>query len=267
MVESYETLKVSRIGAVEYLSFNRPQRKNAVSAKMTQELLHYWGERQADDSTRLIVLSGEDGHFNPGLDLKEPLPVLDGTAAQAMRFMRDYGEIVLRMRRCPQPIIARLEGIAVGGGLAMALACDIRIAADSVRLSAAFVRLGLSGTEMGVSYLLPRLVGAAVASDLCLTGRIVAAPEALALGLVHRVCSDAELDGEIARYVDMILANDPFAIRLTKEALNASLSVGSLDAAIAMENRNQSLAFCGGAPREGVRAFLEQHSRPTRQTE
>lgn len=262
MTASYETLKVSRVGPVEYLSFNRPERKNAVTANMVEELLHYWSERQADDSTRLIVLSGEGGNFSPGLDLKEPLPVLEATAAQAMRFMRDYGEIVLRMRRCPQPVIAKLQGIAVGGGLAIALACDIRLAAESVRMSAAFVRLGLSGTEMGVSYFLPRLVGAAVASDLCLTGRVVGSSEALALGLVNRVCSDGELDNEVARYVDMILANDPFAIRLTKEALNASLSVGSLDAAIAMENRNQSLAFCGGAPREGVRAFLEQGSRP-----
>lgn len=262
MSQVYNTLRLSRANQVDYLYLNRPERKNAVTAEMVEELLHYWGERQHDDSTRVIVLSGEGGNFTAGLDLKEPLPVLDASAAEAMRFMRDYGEIVLRMRRCPQPIIAMLQGIAVGGGLALALAADIRLAAQSTRMSAAFVRLGLSGTEMGVSYLLPRLVGGAVAADLCLTGRIVSAAEALELGLLSRVWPDEELAEGVEQYVEMIMANDDLAIRLTKETLNASLAAGSLDAAIAMENRNQSLAFCGGAPKRGVQAFLEQQKHP-----
>lgn len=260
MAEEYETMSLVRKGPVHYLNLNRPDRHNCVTPRMVEELLHYWGERLLDEETRLVVFSGTGGHFTGGLDLKEPLPVLDADAAGAMRFMRDYGEIIVRMRRCPQPIVIGLKGIAVGGGLALALASDIRIAGASMRTNAAFVRLGLSGTEMGVSYLLPRLVGAAVAADLCLTGRLVDAKEALALGLVSRVVPDEDMAEAIEEVVAQILANDAFAIRLTKEALNASLSMGSLDAAIAMENRNQSLAFLGGAPREAVRAFLESRS-------
>jgi len=257
---AYETISLVRRGAVHYLSLNRPDRHNCMTPRMVEELLHYWGERLLDEETRLVVFSGSGDHFTAGLDLKEPLPVLDTDAAGTMRFMRDFGEIIVRMRRCPQPIVIGLKGIAAGGGLALALASDIRIAGASMRTNAAFVRLGLSGTEMGVSYLLPRLVGAAVAADLCLTGRLVGAEEAFSLGLVSRVVPDEDMAEAIEEVVAQILANDAFAIRLTKEALNASLSMGSLDAAIAMENRNQSLAFLGGAPREAVRAFLESRS-------
>ena len=260
VVEGYETLSLVQKGPVHYLNLNRPDRHNCMTAQMVEELLHYWGERLLDEETRLVVFSGSGDHLTGGLDLKEPLPVLGADAAGAMRFMRDYGEIIVRMRRCPQPIVIAMQGVSAGGGLALALASDIRIAGASMRTNAAFVRLGLSGTEMGVSYLLPRLVGAAVASDLCLTGRLVDAREALALGLVSRVVPDEDLDETVEEVVAQIMANDAFAIRLTKEALNASLSMGSLDAAIAMENRNQSLAFVGRAPQEGVKAFLESRS-------
>lgn len=262
MSHVYETLSLVRKGDVDYLSLNRPERLNCISPQMVEELLHYWHERARDEKTRLVVLSGEGEHFTAGLDLKQPLPVLEATPAEAMRFMRDYGEIILRMRRCPQPIVAALKGVAAGGGLAMALASDIRLAGQSMRMNAAFIRLGLSGTEMGVSYLLPRLVGAAIAAELCLTGRVVSASEALSLRLVSRVVPDDQLAAAADEIVSQILANDAFAIRLTKESLNASLSLGSLDAAIAMENRNQSLAFVGRAPREGVSAFLDK--RPSR---
>lgn len=263
-MDEYETLSLVREGPVHHLKLNRPDRQNCMIPRMVDELLHYWDARLRDEETRVVVLSGEGQHFTGGLDLKEPLPVLDADPAGAMRFMRDYGEIIVRMRRCPQPIVAALRGIAAGGGLAMALASDIRLAGHSMRTNAAFVRLGLSGTEMGVSYLLPRLVGAAVASELCLTGRVIDAREAESLGLVSRVVPDEDLPAAVGEVVAQILANDAFAIRLTKEALNASLSVGSLDAAVAIENRNQSLAFVGRAPREGVRSFLERRSPAAR---
>lgn len=260
MNKVYETITVERCGATHRLTLNRPENLNCLTPLMVQELLDYWGDLYDDLDTHLVILSGAGDHFTGGLDIKEPLPVLDTGPAGAMNFMRDYGELVLRMRRCPQPIVALIKGAAAGGGLAFALASDIRIAGESLRMNAAFVRLGLSGTEMGISYLLPRLVGGAIASELCFTGRFVNADEALKLGLVSRVVPDECLSDAGDEIISQILANDPFAIRMTKEALNATYSIGSLEAAIALENRNQSLAFVSRAPREGVTAFKEKRT-------
>ncbi len=254
----YETIAVENCDGFDRLTLNGPSNLNLITSVMIQELLDYWGRMFTDRDVRLVVLSGAGCHFSGGLDISTPMPVLNEGPQYAMDFMRDFGEVVLRMRRCPQPIITLIKGAAAGGGFAFALASDIRVAGTSARMNAAFVKLGLSGTEMGVSFLLPRLVGSALASDLCLTGRFVNADEALRVGLVSQVVPDSELLDVGATVAAQILANDPFAIRLTKETLNLTHSLGSLEAAIGIENRNQSLAFVGRSPREGVMAFNEK---------
>jgi enoyl-CoA hydratase len=162
------------------------------------------------------------------------------------------------MRRLPQVFLACVHGPACGGGFMLALASDIRIAGESARMNAAFIKLGLSGCDVGVSYLLPRLVGASVASELILTGRFLDAARARELGLVAAVVPDAKLEEEARSWLADLLRTTPLGLRLSKETLNASLDMGSLEAVVAMEDRNQTLAARSKDFAEGVRAFLEK---------
>jgi enoyl-CoA hydratase len=166
------------------------------------------------------------------------------------------------MRRAPQPIIAAVHGPACGGGFALALAADVRIAGASARMNAAFIRLGLSACDVGVSYFLPRIVGASVAAELLLTGNFITAERAERAGLVSQVVPDAELEAAARSLASEMLKNAPLALRLTKECLKHSLDAGSLEQVIAMEDRNQVLAAGTSDFREGVLAFLEK--RPAR---
>jgi enoyl-CoA hydratase len=164
----------------------------------------------------------------------------------------------MRMRRCPQPIISLIHGPACGGGFAFTLASDIRIAGQSARMNAAFIRIGLSACDIGVSYFLPRLVGVSVASELMLTGRFINAERALRVGLVSEVVPDDKLAEAAKPYLDEMLTTSPLGLKLTKECLNMSVDAGSLEAAIAMEDRNQILCSQTNDVREGMRAFLEK---------
>ncbi len=147
----------------------------------------------------------------------------------------------MRMRRAPQPIIALINGPASGGGFALALASDIRIAAPAARMNAAFIRIGLTACDVGVSYFLPRLVGSALASELLLTGRFIDAERAQRVGLVSQVVAQDELHAAGRAMAQEILGNSPVGVRLTKECLNMSIDAGSLEAVIAMEDRQQIL--------------------------
>jgi enoyl-CoA hydratase/carnithine racemase len=173
-------------------------------------------------------------------------------------FQGYLADVYIRMRRCPQPIIALVHGPACGGGLAFALAADIRIAGESARMNSAFIRLGLSSCDMGVSYFLPRLVGASVAAELMMTGRFIHAPRALAVGLVSEIVPDDGLETAAASYIDEMLLASPMGLRLTKEGLAIAIDAPSLEAAMAIENRNQVLCARSKDFAEGMRAFLEK---------
>ena len=158
-----------------------------------------------------------------------------------LRVQRRVSEIVMRMRRAPQPIIALINGPASGGGFALVLASDIRIAAPAARMNAAFIRIGLTACDVGVSYFLPRLVGSALASELLLTGRFIDAERAQRVGLVSQVVAQDELLAAGRAMAQEILGNSPVGVRLTKECLNMSIDAGSLESVIAMEDRQQIL--------------------------
>ncbi len=153
-------------------------------------------------------------------------------------------------------MIAAVNGPAAGGGLALALASDIRLASASARFNVAFVRLGLSGCDIGVSWLLPRLIGASRAWELMLTGRIIDAPEADRIGLVLRVVADDELQTAALETAGLIAANAPWGVRMTKEVMWSQLEVGSLQAGIDLENRTQVLSSMTNDMQEAVAAFL-----------
>ncbi len=255
----YQTLNIEKEGGIDWVTLNRPDSLNALNPAMVDELLDYFQSLYMDHSVRVVVLKGAGKAFCAGLDLKERSNTPDASrsgSAAGLVSQRRISEIVMRMRRCPQAIVSLVHGPACGGGFALALASDIRIAGESARMNAAFIRIGLSACDIGVSYFLPRLVGVSVASELMLTGRFINAERALRVGLVSEVVPDGELVTAARPYLDEMLTTSPLGLRLTKECLNMSVDAGSLHAAIAMEDRNQILCAQTSDFREGISAFL-----------
>ena len=257
MQYEYETIQVDVRDGVHWLTLNRPDALNAITTKMATELGDYFGRLYDDRNCRVVVMRGAGRAFCAGLDVK-------ARNTEAPPFGGGYGfqghlaSVYVKMHHCPQPIIALIHGAAAGGGFAFALAADIRIAGESARMNAAFIKLGLSSCDMGVSYFLPRVVGRSIASELMLTGRFINAQRALATGLVSEVVADSELEAAGQAFVDEMLATSPMGLRLTKEGLNLATDAPSLEAAVAIENRNQVLCARSDDFQEGIRAFLEK---------
>lgn len=258
---AYETILVRKDGPVDWVTLNRPDSLNALNPQLIEELLDYFGNMYFERKTRVIVMKGAGRAYCAGLDLKAREPADNepgGGPQRGLLTQRRISEIVMRMRRCQQPIISLVHGPACGGGFAFALASDIRIAGQSARMNAAFIRIGLSACDIGVSYFLPRLVGVSVASELMLTGRFINAERALRVGLVSEVVPDDQLEEAVKPYLQEMLTTSPLGLRLTKECLNFSVDAPSLEAAVAMEDRNQILTSQTIDVAEGMRAFLEK---------
>lgn len=253
----FETLLLERRDHVAWLTLNRPESLNAMNRALVRELRAFFSQLGDDRETRVVVLRGAGRAFCAGLDLKEGGDGDDSVQA-GLRGQRTISELVVMMRRAPQPLIACVHGAACGGGFALALGADVRLAGESARMNAAFIRIGLSACDVGVSYFLPRMVGASVAAELLLTGNFIEARRAERLGLVSRIVPDAELSAAAQALADDMLRNSPLGLRLTKECLNASLDAGSLEQVIAMEDRNQILCTRSEDFREGITAFLQK---------
>jgi enoyl-CoA hydratase/carnithine racemase len=259
-MSSHETILIEKEGAVDWLTLNRPDSLNAINLQMVTELRDYFEGLREDPSVRIVVMRGAGRAFCAGLDIKDQ-GTADADASPfggGMAFQGYLAEVYIRMRRCPQPIIALVQGAACGGGFSFALASDVRIAAENVRMNAAFIRLGLSACDMGSSYFLPRLVGTSIASELMLTGRFIHAQRALATGLVSEVVPEDQLADAARPYLDEMLSTSPIGLRLTKEGLNLSIDAPSLEAAMAIENRNQLMCSQTQDFKEGMKAFLEK---------
>lgn len=259
---TFATLHIDRRDQVDWLSLNRPESLNAINEQMVTDLRDYFGGLAENDYTRIVVMRGAGRAFCAGLDIKEgserraeDKPPLFGGG---MGFQGYLAEVYIRMRRCPQPIISLVHGPACGGGFSFVLASDIRIAGESTRMNAAFIRIGLSACDMGSSYFLPRLVGTSVASELMLTGRFIDAKRSLATNLVSEVVPDAQLEAAAEPYIKEMLTTSPMGLRLTKEGLNMAIDAAGLEAAMAIENRNQLLCSRTSDAKEGMQAFLEK---------
>lgn len=254
----YETIDVDVRGKVHWLTLNRPDMLNAINTEMAGELADYFGRLYHDRSCRIVVMRGAGRAFCAGLDIKAREEGGDPPFGGGFGFQGYLADVYIKMRRCPQPIISLVHGAACGGGFAFALASDIRIGGESMKMNAAFIKLGLSACDMGVSYFLPRLVGVTIASELMMTGRFIHADRALAVGLINQIVPDDELDAAGEVFVEEMLATSPMGLRLTKEGLNMAVDAASLEAAMAIENRNQIL--CAGTEdvKEGMQAFLEK---------
>jgi enoyl-CoA hydratase/carnithine racemase len=254
----YKTISVEVKGGVHWLSLNRPDSLNAINTQMATELRDYFGGLFQDRSCRVVVMRGEGRAYCAGLDIKDHANLVQAPFGGGFGFQGHLADVYIKMRRCPQPIISLIHGAASGGGFAFALASDIRIAGESMKMNSAFIKIGLSSCDMGVSYFLPRLVGLTIASELMMTGRFVNAERALAVGLINQVVADEELMEAAQVYVDEMMATSPMGLRMTKEGLNMAIDAGSLEAAMAIENRNQLMCSASADFKEGLMAFIEK---------
>lgn len=243
------------------LTLDRPHRLNALTTPLVEELLAVLDRAEADPSVRVVVLTGAGRGFCSGWDLAEGASagagLAVGSAQAGMRLQRSTARLIRRLRDGTVPVIAAVNGPAVGGGFSLALACDVRLAATSASFGAPFVRLGLSGGDLGTSWLLPRAVGSSRSAEILLTGRTVDAAEADRIGLVSAVHPDADLVDAAVAMAGAIAAHSPFAVALTKEVLWAGLEIGSLHAAMELENRTQILATTTADHVEAVAARAE----------
>jgi enoyl-CoA hydratase/carnithine racemase len=243
---------------IEWVTLSRPDRLNAIDLALAAELIDYFtGLRERPDA-RVVVLQGAGRQFCAGFDF-DNLPDIASGIPRGLRLQRLMSEIVLSMRRCPQPIIAAVQGAACGAGFALALAADVRYAAEDARMNVAMARIGLTGCDMGISYFLPRAVGRSNAAELMMSGRFVDAHRALRIGLVSDVAPTDALAAMAAKLAGEMLAMSPVGLRLTKEGLSFGHDAPSLDAAIAMEDRGQVLCI-GPYMSEGVAAFREKRA-------
>ena len=257
------------LDAVARITLNRPDRRNAMNVDLLGGLYDALGALRLDRTCRVIVLTGAGKGFCAGLDLAEGVKLPDlpglGPAKAGMRVQQYIANLIPLMRSQPQPIIAAVNGAASGGGLALTLGSDIRIAATSARFNVAFIKVGLSACDIGTSWILPRLIGASRAYELMLTGRFVDSDEALRIGLVTSVAADDALMDAVLAEAELILANGPFGVRMTKEVMWSQLEIGSMQAGIDLENRTQVLSSFAGDLEEAMAAFLEK--RPPNFTE
>jgi enoyl-CoA hydratase/carnithine racemase len=258
-MNDYSTINVVHEGAVDWLTLNRPDRLNALDGTMVRELWDYFDGLQSDYSRRIVVMRGAGRAFCAGLDLVW----FNSSQASMPKGATDQGpgpslaDIVLKMRSCPQAIISLVHGAACGGGFNFVLASDIRIAGRSAKMNVAFVKLGLSGCELGTSYFLPRMLGTSVAAELMMTGRFIQADRALATGLVSEVVDDDQLERAARTLVKELLAASPMGLRKTKEVMTRAAEIEDLAAVITLEEHTQMACMQASSFGQTVAAFGE----------
>lgn len=238
----YETLLLeSPADNILQLTLNRPDRLNAMTVAMFDELETVARAIGDDREVRVVILTGAGKAFCAGYDLDEA-EELPGLGALGMLDRQERAARALSaVRSVPVPVIAAVNGPAAGGGMSLTLMADIRLGSPSAKFNAAFVRIGLSAGDLGASWLLPRLIGPSAAAEIGFTGRIVEAEEAERLGLLNRVTGPDDLLDQVQAMASQICANSPGGIRISKRALQANMEIGSFAAALELENRGQAL--------------------------
>ncbi|MCY4434375.1 MAG: enoyl-CoA hydratase/isomerase family protein [bacterium] len=248
---------------IAVITMSRPERLNALSPELISDLHAALDEVERDRSQRAVVLTGDGRGFCAGADLKaggeqEFSELPDQSRVGAIYDMQlDLANLMLKIYELRVPVIAAVNGPAVGGGFAIALHCDVRVAAESARFGSVFIKVGLSSLDVGNSYLLPRLIGASRARELMLTGRIFDAAEADRIGLVSAVVPDGQVVEAALEVAQQIAANNEYGVWMTKLGANATLDAPSLRHAMELENRTQVLGTFTGNMAEASEAFRE----------
>jgi enoyl-CoA hydratase len=264
MSQTPETTMALRLAQAEpgiaVLTLARPRALNALTDAMVADLARLLEQVSADPSVRVLVITGEGRGFCAGFDLSlaDKAPGQDelGEASAWMLRQERFASLVTRLRAMRQPVIAAINGPANGAGLGLALAAEIRIAARSASFNSAFVRVGMSSCDIGVSWLLPRCVGLSRSFEMMLTGRMVDAAEADRIGLVTRVVEDDQLMPAAMETARAIMANSEFGVWMTKRGAWANAESPSLQAAIELENRTQILTRTTGELSRAAQALL-----------
>jgi enoyl-CoA hydratase len=247
---------------VRQLTLNRPEQLNAMTSELCETLHGQLRAIGAERACRAVIVTGAGRGFCAGLDLHGygAAPENDGSDEPRDRLANQehMSRLILELRELPQPVIAAVNGPAAGFGLALALGCDMRYAASEAVFRAAFVNIGVSNCDMGVSWLLPRLIGASRSHELMLTGRRVDAEEAARIGLVADVVEQPRLLERALQSAEQIASLAPWGVRLTKQGMWSALEIPSERAAVEYEDRQQIMATFGRAVPEAVGAFLEK---------
>ena len=248
-----DTIDVERSHGLVTLTFNRPEKKNAFNRQSWTEFAAALTEIVANPEDRALMITGAGGNFSSGADLSDPSGMASLPIVSEMRTIAD---IILRLHRLPIPTLAKVDGVAVGAVLGIALGCDLVIASDRARFIEIFPRRGLA-IDGGNSWLLPRLIGLQKAKELAFFGESVPASEAAALGLVNRVVPVEELDEAAGEWARRLADGPTVALALTKKLLNNSSAV-SMEQALEDEGRGQHICYTTKDMAEGMRAFMER---------
>jgi enoyl-CoA hydratase/carnithine racemase len=258
-ITRYQTIEVTEHSpGIVVVTLNRPDRYNAMTTMMFDELEDMATLLDGEDSCRVMIMTGAGKAFCAGYDLADADELAALGALQMLDRQECAARALLAVRSMRVPVIAAVNGPAAGGGLSLALAADIRLAGPEARFNAAFVRIGLSAGDLGASWLLTRLIGPAAASEICFTGRFVAAGEALGLGLVNSVSEPGKLLSDAVELARAITANSPGGVQLSKRALQANMEVASYAAALELENRGQALLTRSADMPEALAAFRQK---------
>jgi 2-(1,2-epoxy-1,2-dihydrophenyl)acetyl-CoA isomerase len=252
----YETVLYEKASGVATISLNRPKKLNAFDHAMHEELSDALGAAAEDDEIRCIVLRGEGRGFSAGADLAEIIENADGDPDLGEYLRRTYSRLVKQMVGIPKPILAALHGPVYGAGFGLALACDLRIAAESAKFSVAFIKIGLM-PDAGVTFFLPRIVGLGRAIEMSMLGDAVEADEAQRIGLVNKVAADDSLAEESQALAEHLATLPTAALGRMKTAIHANFEA---DLETALEREAEGQTFCGYTQdhKEGVAAFFEK---------
>jgi enoyl-CoA hydratase/carnithine racemase len=247
-------------GKVATLTLNRPERKNPLTFDSYAEMRDLFRALVYADDVKCIVVTGAGGNFSSGGDVHEIIgPLTTMTAPQLLDFTRMTGDLVLAMRRCPQPIVAAVDGICAGAGAMVALAADIRFGTPSARTAFLFTRVGLAGADMGACTLLPRMIGHGRASELLYTGRAMSADEGAAWGFFNRLSTSAALLAEAQQFARALADGPTFAHAMTKKLLHQEWAM-DVDAAIEAEAQAQAICMQTQDFRRAYEAFAAKRA-------
>jgi 2-(1,2-epoxy-1,2-dihydrophenyl)acetyl-CoA isomerase len=252
---AYETINYETDQGVATITLNRPQSLNAFVPQMNQEVLDALKDGERDKTVRCLMITGSGRAFCAGQDLKGRTPEQKGSLGASLR--EKYNPMIRQIRQMEKIVVAAVNGVAAGAGCNLALACDLRVASEEAKFIQSFVRVGLA-PDSGGSFILPRLVGLSKAMEMLLLGDTIDAQEALRIGLVARVFSDAEF-AHAAREVAERIAAAPRGIGLIKRAVNHA-NLPSLESDLEYEAHLQEIAGRSSDYDEGVRAFLEKRA-------
>lgn len=253
---TYETIIVKQEGNITQITLNRPNALNSLSATLVKELNAVFDDIEGDDTIKVVVLTGGGRAFCAGGDIQAMLDPSRGALA-SRDFVYAAGKLAYKMINLQKPIIAAVNGDAVGAGFSLALASDIVIASEKARFGAVFVRVGLV-PDTGLNYTLPRVVGQAKAKELCWTGNIIDVAEAQRLGIVSKIVPAEQLESEVAELANKLASGPSRVMGFTKMIMNKAIALGDLDAILEYEAEAQTICFQTEDFKEGVKAFREK---------